>query len=364
VEDDPMIGKAVAEGMQGDGYAVDWVRDGVEAETALLHDVYDVALLDLGLPRKDGLEVLKRLRRASVELPVLIITARDAVADRIVVEAPPEVIWDVIADFEAYPEWNDEITAAEVLETGDDGWATKVRFTVDASVLGTATVVLAGEAWLTRLPGWRRALLPVYSLIVLTEPLDDARWAEIGWTRHECLSSHRYVVDYLSRTADGRILFGGRGAPYHFGSRIAPAYDRHERTHELLRAQLLDWFPPLEGVRFSHAWGGPIGMPRHWLPVFRHDARTGLAGAYGYTGQGVATAKLAGRVLADLVLGRESAFTDLPMVNHQPRRWEPEPLRWLAVRYLQWSLARTDARAARRGRPPSGRTLAERLVRH
>jgi two-component system response regulator QseB len=83
VEDDPMIGKAVAQGMQGDGYAVDWVRDGVEAEAALMHDVYDLALLDLGLPRKDGLEVLRRLRRASVELPVLIITARDAVADRI-----------------------------------------------------------------------------------------------------------------------------------------------------------------------------------------------------------------------------------------------------------------------------------------
>jgi len=83
VEDDPMIGKAVSEGMQGDGYAVDWVRDGVEAETALMHDVYDVALLDLGLPRKDGLEVLRRLRRASGGLPVLVITARDAVADRI-----------------------------------------------------------------------------------------------------------------------------------------------------------------------------------------------------------------------------------------------------------------------------------------
>jgi two-component system response regulator QseB len=83
VEDDPMIGKAVAEGMQGDGYAVDWVRDGLDAQSALMHDVYDVALLDLGLPRKDGLELLKHLRRAGLELPVLIITARDAVADRI-----------------------------------------------------------------------------------------------------------------------------------------------------------------------------------------------------------------------------------------------------------------------------------------
>ena len=83
VEDDAMIGSAVGEGLRGDGYAVDWVRDGVEAETALMHDVYDVALLDLGLPRRDGLEVLKRLRQARNQMPVLIITARDEVADRI-----------------------------------------------------------------------------------------------------------------------------------------------------------------------------------------------------------------------------------------------------------------------------------------
>jgi two-component system, OmpR family, response regulator QseB len=83
VEDDPMIGRAVADGLRGDGYAVDWVNDGAAAELALQHSPYDLAVLDLGLPRKDGLEVLKGLRRAGIEVPVLIITARDALADRI-----------------------------------------------------------------------------------------------------------------------------------------------------------------------------------------------------------------------------------------------------------------------------------------
>jgi two-component system response regulator QseB len=83
VEDDPMIGQAVADGLHGDGYAVDWVRDGAAAELALLHGPYDLAVLDLGLPRKDGFDVLKSLRRARIEVPVLIITARDAVQDRI-----------------------------------------------------------------------------------------------------------------------------------------------------------------------------------------------------------------------------------------------------------------------------------------
>jgi glycine/D-amino acid oxidase-like deaminating enzyme len=225
-------------------------------------------------------------------------------------------------------------------------------------------VVLAGEAYLCRLPSRRRSLLPLYSLIVLTDPLSAEQAEAIGWEGGECLSSHRYTVDYLSRTPDGRVLFGGRGAPYHFASRIAPAYDHHGPTHRLLRAQLRDWFPALAGIRFSHAWGGPIGMPRDWLPTIHHDPRSGLAGAYGYTGQGVATANLAGRTLADLILGTPSALTELPMVGHRSRRWEPEPLRWLATRYLQRSLARIDERARRTGRPPTGRSLPERLIRH
>ena len=99
--------------------------------------------------------------------------------------------------------------------------------------------------------------MPLYSLIVLTEPLSPAQWATIGWERRECLSSERLSIDYLSRTADGRILFGGRGAPYRFGSPIRPEYDRHSPTHEMLREMARSWFPVLRDVRFSHAWGGP-----------------------------------------------------------------------------------------------------------
>ena len=96
-------------------------------------------------------------------------------------------------------------------------------------------VVLAGEAYLSQLPGLRRQLIPLYSLIVLTEPVSDAQWAEIGWANREVVASTRLSIDYLSRTEDGRILFGGRGAPYRLGSRISPDMDRHDRTHERLR---------------------------------------------------------------------------------------------------------------------------------
>jgi glycine/D-amino acid oxidase-like deaminating enzyme len=225
-------------------------------------------------------------------------------------------------------------------------------------------VVLANEAWLSQLPGQRRRVLPLYSLIILTEPIDDATWRSIGWDGHELLSSHRLTVDYLSRTADGRILFGGRGAPYHFGSSIEPAHDLHAPTHERLRRHLTEWFPQLEGVRVSHAWGGPLGMPRDWMPNIFLDPASGIGAAYGYTGQGVAATNLAGRILADLIVTGDTPHRDLPFVGHRSRRWEPEPLRWLATRYLQTALSRLDARAERSGRPHTGRTLAERLMTH
>jgi glycine/D-amino acid oxidase-like deaminating enzyme len=254
------------------------------------------------------------------------------------------------------------VTAVEPRRAATGGLGVRVR-TGRGDVTAPA-VILACEAWLSQLPGYRRSVLPLYSLVVLTEPIDDDRWAEIGWERHELLSSHRYTVDYLSRTADGRVLFGGRGAPYHFGSRIDPSFDHDPATHGRLRQQLTDWFPALWGVGFSHAWGGPIGMPRDWCPSFRFDPSTGVGAAYGYTGQGVSTSNLAGRVLADLIATGKTPYAHLPMVGHRPRSWEPEPLRYVAARYLQRALARIDDRAARTGRPPRGTSLAERLVRH
>jgi glycine/D-amino acid oxidase-like deaminating enzyme len=238
------------------------------------------------------------------------------------------------------------------------------RFQTPVGDVSARTLVLAGEAWLTKLPQLRRAMIPVYSLIVLTEPVSDERWAEIGWANRELLASSRFSVDYLQRTEDGRILFGGRGTPYQIGSRIDPAMDRHGPTHAALRRLVTEWFPMLAGVKFSHAWGGPLGMPRDWMPTMRFDAAQGIAGAWGYTGQGVATANLSGRVLADLITGGITELTTLPTVNHHGKSWEPEPLRWAGIRYVQEGFGKLDREAERTGMPPNGRSLVERLGRH
>ncbi|HVQ21851.1 MAG TPA: FAD-dependent oxidoreductase [Candidatus Saccharimonadia bacterium] len=226
------------------------------------------------------------------------------------------------------------------------------------------TVVLAGEAWLTRLKPLHRQLIPPYSLIVLTEPLSDEQWATIGWADRECVHSFRESIDYLARTPDGRILFGGRGAPYHFGSRIRPEYDDHPATHEMLRGMVRAWFPSLADVRFSHSWGGPLGMARDWMPSFSHDPVTGVASARGYVGHGVAITNLAARTLVDLILETPSELTELPMANHRSPNWEPEPLRVIGVRYTQQAFAGIDDTADRTGKPPRGPSLARLLGRH
>ncbi len=226
------------------------------------------------------------------------------------------------------------------------------------------TVVLAGEAYLSELPKLHRQLIPIYSLIVLTEPLSHAQWEQIGWAGRELVASTRLSVDYLSRTEDGRILFGGRGAPYHFGSRIRDEFDHHAPTHEMLRGFVRTWFPALREVRFTHAWGGAVGMPRDWHPTIAFDPATGIAGARGYTGRGVPMANMAGRTLADLITGVQTPLTELPLVNHRSPNWEPEPLRFAGVRFTQWALGRVDAKAERTGIPPSGKSIGERIARN
>ena len=192
-------------------------------------------------------------------------------------------------------------------------------------------VVRATEAWTARLPGKERTVAPIYSMVVATAPLPQSVWDQIGLADAETFSEHRHVVVYGQRSADGRLVFGGRGAPYHFGSDIKPEFDGDATVFRSLRRSLTGLLPAAEGIEFTHAWGGPLGVARDWHPGVGYDPSTGQGQAGGYVGDGVALSNLAGRTLADLVTTRDTALTHLPWVQHRSRRWEPEPLRWLGV---------------------------------
>ncbi|MET3960671.1 glycine/D-amino acid oxidase-like deaminating enzyme [Marmoricola sp. OAE513] len=204
-------------------------------------------------------------------------------------------------------------------------------------------VVRATEAWTARLPGTRRRIAPVYSLMVATEPLDEATWAEVGLADRPTFSDGRHVIIYGQRTADGRLAFGGRGAPYHLGSRIQPGFDNEPRVFGKLLTTLTELLPQLGGVRFTHAWGGPLGIARDWAASVGLDRGTGQAWAGGYVGDGVGTTNLAGRTLADLITWTDSDLVTLPWVQHSSPSWEPEPLRWLGINAGLQAMRAADA---------------------
>ena len=181
-------------------------------------------------------------------------------------------------------------------------------------------VVRATEGYTPGLPGYRRAVAPVYSLMIATEPLPPAVWDEIGLTGRPTFGDLRHLIIYGQRTADGRFAFGGRGAPYHLGSSVRPSYDQVPAVFAALRRTLGELFPAVGDVRVTHHWGGPIGVPRDWCASVGLDPSTGIGWAGGYVGDGVSTTNLAGRTLADLITGTDSELTRLPWVGHRSPR--------------------------------------------
>jgi glycine/D-amino acid oxidase-like deaminating enzyme len=237
------------------------------------------------------------------------------------------------------------------------------RVTTDHGTIRASTVVRATEGYTASLRGEARTLAPLYSLMVATEPLPEATWDRVGLAQRETFADDRHLVIYGQRTADGRIAFGGRGAPYGFASRVDAAIETSSRRHELIEATLRELLPGLGDVRITHRWGGVLGVPRDWFPSVAHDPATGLAHAGGYVGEGVAAANLAGRTLADLIVGVDSERTDLPWVGHRSRRWEPEPLRWLGINGALRVMSSADGAEERSGVPSRRARLLWRVLR-
>jgi glycine/D-amino acid oxidase-like deaminating enzyme len=241
-----------------------------------------------------------------------------------------------------------ELTPVTKLEPG--------RVTTPHGTVRAEVVVRATEAFSPSLPGYERSVAPLYSLMVATEPLDDAFWAEAGLADRPTFADARHMVIYGQRTADNRIAFGGR-ARYHFGSRVSPEFDADARIKARLHAILRELFPMLGDAKITHQWGGAVAVPRDWSPSVGFDRATGVAWAGGYVGDGVSTTNLAGRTIADLVLNNDTELVHLPWVGHQSPQWEVEPLRWLGISAGRWLVDSID-RAEAKGKDPKRRLRA------
>jgi len=225
------------------------------------------------------------------------------------------------------------------------GRAQTARATVRAPVVLRAT-----EGYTPALPGARRALVPLNSSMIATEPLGEDAWARLGWDGAETLLHAAHLYTYLQRTADGRIAIGGRGVPYRYAS--SPATGAVDpRTVRELRERLAQLFPATRQVGVAGAWAGVLGVPRDWTPSVGLDPATGLGWAGGYVGEGVAAANLAGRTLRDLVLGEDTELARLPWVGWRSPPWEPEPLRFAGIRGVYGLYRAADRIEDRTGRP-------------
>jgi glycine/D-amino acid oxidase-like deaminating enzyme len=241
----------------------------------------------------------------------------------------------------------------EVLQTVEGSEPALV--TSGGTLYARRAILLAGEAYMAGQSAYRRRLIPMASTIMLTAPLSEDQWRAVGWNGGECLSSYVHTTNYLTRTADGRILFGSRGAPYRYGSGMREAALRENGNFDWIRQRLMEWWPSLDGVEFTHRWAGYLGIPRDWLPAVHFDAARRIGHSYGFTGHGVITSAICARALAGLVTGR-APDRHAPYIREQAPNWEVEPLRWAGIRYVQNAYLRMDmAEAAGRSPPPDAK---------
>lgn len=225
------------------------------------------------------------------------------------------------------------------------------RLVTTHGTINADVIVRATEGFTAEFPQYHRDVVPMYSLMVATQPLSDKQWDAIGLKDRETFSDKRHLRIYGQRTADGRIAFGGRGAPYHYASRVKSEFDMDARVHEMLRDIIKNLFPMLEDTTFTHAWGGNLGIPRDWYPSVSFDRRSGFAQAGGYVGDGVSTAHVAGKTLAAEILDLDDDLRSLPWAKRTSPKWEPEPLRWLGVNAVTQAFAQSDRNEARFGKP-------------
>jgi len=194
----------------------------------------------------------------------------------------------------------------------------------------------------------RPYIVPVYDYALMTEPLSDEQMASIGWAGRQGLGDSANKFHYFRLSADNRILWGGYDAVYHYGGRMRAEHDQRPETFQTLSRNFFRTFPQLEGVRFTHAWGGAIDTCTRFSAFFDTAYRGRVAYAAGFTGLGVGATRYGAEVMLDLLAGEVTERTALEMVRSKPLPFPPEPARWAGIELTKWSLDRSDRNGGHR----------------
>jgi glycine/D-amino acid oxidase-like deaminating enzyme len=219
-----------------------------------------------------------------------------------------------------------------------------VRLRAGGALLRARRAVLATSASTHHLlPQVRHRFVPLYDYILVSEPLTPAGWEAIGWRGRQGITDGRAFFNYYRPTPDGRVLFGTSEAAYHRGNRVDPTCDHSPRHYRELRESWRRTFPQLAGLEWPYAWGGPICATTRLTPYFGRALGGRAWYGLGYTGHGLGSTRLAGRILAHLVLDRPGELLSLGMVRRKPFPYPPEPLRGWAIAAVTRALRRVDA---------------------
>jgi glycine/D-amino acid oxidase-like deaminating enzyme len=217
-----------------------------------------------------------------------------------------------------------------------------------SGVIRAKQVALGTNAFPALVKRLRAYTVPVYDYVLMTEPLSSAQLASIGWQHRQGIGDSANQFHYYRLTSDNRILFGGYDAIYHFGRTIRASYDQRPATFEKLAGHFFSTFPQLEGLSFTHRWGGAIDTCTRFCAFFGTAHRGRVAYALGYTGLGVGATRFGARVMLDLLSGAETELTQLDMVRSKPVPFPPEPLAYLGVQATRWSLNHADRNDGKR----------------
>ena len=208
--------------------------------------------------------------------------------------------------------------------------------------------MLATNVFTGLLKRLRHYVVPVYDYALVTEPLSAEQMSAIGWQGREGLADAANQFHYYRLTADNRILWGGYDAIYHYGGKVRAEYDQRPSTYKLLAEQFFDTFPQLDGLAFTHRWGGAIDTCSRFTAFWGTAYGDRLAYVAGYTGLGVGASRFGARVLLDLVDGLDTERTRLEMVRSKPLPFPPEPIRYGAITATRLAIAAADRNGGQR----------------
>lgn len=237
--------------------------------------------------------------------------------------------------------------------TGIEETPERMVVTTSAGIITAQHVALATNVFPSLLKRHRLHTIPVYDYAIMSEPLSEEQYESLGWKNQQGLAdlNNRFHYYRMTRDANGavRILFGGYDAEYYFGGEVKPEYDQKPETFRKLVAHFCFTFPQLEGVKFTHAWGGAIDSCSRFFSFFDSSHGGRVAYVAGFTGLGVGATRFAANVLLDLLSGQKTQRTELEMVKKKPIPFPPEPVAWVGVKLMTSELARADRNQGKRG---------------